>query len=64
MTLEFREVVSENDYGLIISDNGNLRGIWVPEDKSGCELPHAVVKICMDFYGIDPRDDFENRTVH
>lgn len=55
--IEFKEAVDKDDYGLIIASDGALRGIWIPKEKQGQPLPYAIVKICKDFYGVDPSED-------
>lgn len=60
--LEFEDALGERDYGLIISEEGKLKGIWIPEGQDDEEIPDAVVEICKMFFGIDPNED--NETVH
>jgi len=60
--LKFEDALGERDYGLIISEEGKLKGIWIPEGQDDEEIPDAVVEICKMFFGIDPNED--NETVH
>lgn len=60
--LEFEDALGERDYGLIISEKGKLKGIWIPEGQDDEEIPEAVVEICKMFFGIDPNED--NETLH
>lgn len=52
--LEFRQSLEETDYGLIVGYNGELKGIWVPNELEGQDIPDAVVKVCVEKFGIDP----------
>lgn len=56
--MEFHETVEDDDYALIISEEGKLKGLWVPLNRRGKQLPYSVVKICMNFYGVDPSNEF------
>jgi len=60
--LEFGDALDERDYGLIISEYGELKGIWIPEGQDDDEVPSVIVNICKIFFGIDPNED--NETLH
>jgi len=52
--LEFKQSLSETDYGLIVGKYGELKGIWVPCGLEDQEIPHAIVNLCISKFGIDP----------
>lgn len=53
-SLKFERTLHDNDYGLIISETGNLKGIWVPDHLWADPFPHSIVTICLENYGINP----------
>lgn len=57
--LEFKEALTETDYGLIVGKDGNLKGIWIPAGHEDDEIPDAVVSICIQHFGIDPNGNGE-----
>jgi hypothetical protein len=61
----FSETLEEDDYGLIIDKDGNIKGIWVPlhlEDVQ--ELPQSIVNACKLYFDVDPNDDSNYQTIH
>ena len=53
--LEFRQSLSDTDYGLIIGADGNLKGIWVPNSVADdADIPEAIVHLCVSKFGVDP----------
>jgi hypothetical protein len=60
--LEFGEALDERDFGLIISEEGQLKGIWIPEGQDDDPIPEVIVELCKQFFGIDPNND--NQTLH
>lgn len=55
-SLKFERTLEDNDYGLIISQTGSLKGIWVPDHLWDEPFPMSIVKICIENYGINPND--------
>jgi len=52
--LEFKQSLSETDYGLIVSSEGALKGIWIPVGQEDADIPDAIVSLCIARFGIDP----------
>ena len=52
--LEFKEALDDTDYGLIVGNDGGLKGIWIPEGKLEDDIPDAIVSLCIARFGIDP----------
>jgi hypothetical protein len=60
--LEFDSTLDEDDYGLIISKDGMLKGVWIPEMHEEEEIPEVIVELCKNYFGLDPNND--ERTIH
>lgn len=56
-SLKFERTLEDNDYGLIISQGGMLKGIWVPDHLWNEPFPVSIVKICLENYGFNPNDN-------
>ena len=54
ITLEFKTSLEATDYGLIVGNDGMLKGIWVPEDMDDQDIPQNIVDLCIQKFGIDP----------
>jgi hypothetical protein len=63
-SVNFEEALTDNDYGLIISKDGELKGIFIPDTLEEEEVPTSIVKLCMEYFGIDIVADNEKVTVH
>lgn len=60
--VEFEDALDSNDWGLIIGDDGSLKGLFIPEGKEDEEIPDVIVELCIRFFGVDPTT--EEKTVH
>ena len=61
----FSETLEEDDYGLIIDRNGNIKGIWVPSHlEDAQELPQSIVNACKLYFDVDPNDESNYQTIH
>ena len=56
-TLE--EQMDDEDWALIISPSGELKGLFIPEGKDEDLVPDSIVHICAKYFGIDLTDDDE-----
>lgn len=63
ITLEFKKSLEATDYGLIVGCDGMLKGIWVPEDMDGLDIPEGIVDMCIERFGIDPNGCGEQAVV-
>lgn len=61
-SISFDEALDDRDFGLIISEDGRLKGIWIPDGQDDEEIPEVIVKLCTTFFGIDPNND--NQQLH
>ena len=63
ITLEFKQSLSDTDYGLIVGADGMLKGIWVPESMQGLDIPEGIVDMCVQKFGIDPNGQGEQAVI-
>jgi len=50
-TLE--EQLCDEDWALIISKEGNLKGMFIPETCDSKSVPHSIVYITEKYFGVD-----------
>jgi len=63
--LEFSDTLSGDEYGLIVDQFGNIKGIWVPKHLEGQDaLPLTISELCKEYFGIDPNDKSTQHTIH
>lgn len=61
----FTNCLQDDDYGIILSGDGQVKGIWMPEHLENVPVPAAIVEICITNFGIDPnKDQHMSQTVH
>ena len=53
----FEESLEESDWGIIIGKNGELKGMFIPEEEDDAEVPEVIVKLCKEYWGIDPTEE-------
>ena len=52
-TLE--ENLESDDYGLIVSKDGELKGIWIPDSAEDKDIfPQGIAQLCITHFGLDP----------
>ena len=58
-TIQFEESLGKDDYGLIISKEGELKGLWMPESENEALgfIPESIVRILEGVYGMDLGDE-------
>ena len=52
-SIEFEYALEDDDWGLIISSDGSLKGLFIPEGKEEEDVPPYIVKMCQRVFGID-----------
>jgi hypothetical protein len=55
--IEFEDSLEEGDWGLIIDDQGKLKGLFIPDGKDDEQVPDVILEICKTFWGIDPSEE-------
>ena len=61
--IDFESAMTDEDFGLVIGPNGELKGLFVPENdhaKHGF-VPETILAILEDVYGMDLGDE---ATIH
>ena len=62
--IDFKDAMSDDDYGIIISRDGALKGLYVPKIiESDEEVPPSIIAIITDVFGLELDDD-EVKTIH
>jgi len=63
--MEFEESLEDDDWGLIIGNDGNLKGLFIPKGKEDDLVPESIVNICENYFGVDLSTDQDiNTTLH
>jgi hypothetical protein len=63
--VNFDEALEADDYGLIISKDGQLKGVWIPDGASDQdEVPHSIAKLCMHYFDLDPNAQSDQAVMH
>jgi len=55
--------LGENDWAIIIGDDGNLKGLFIPEGKDEELVPESIVTIMADYFGVDFDDEIDEADV-
>lgn len=53
----FENTLDEDDYGFILDQEGNLKGIWVPQGHEDEDVPEPIVQLLKEKWGIDVNDE-------
>ena len=61
-SIEFEEALEDDDWGLIISNDGKLKGLFIPEGKDEDLVPQSILHICEKYFGVDVKE--ESETIH
>ena len=63
--------IGDDDWAIIIGNDGNLKGLFIPEGKDEDAVPESIVAIMEEFYGIDFDEEIDeavlvppNETLH
>lgn len=60
--ITFEEALGKDDFGLIIGKDGELKGMFVPEEENSPEfIPDTLIQILETVYGLDMGDEV---TIH
>lgn len=54
----FEETLEDDDWGLIVDNNGRLKGLFIPDGYEEDDIPDAVIQLCIQQFGIDPEEFF------
>ena len=61
--VSFDDALTKDDYGLIVSKDGELKGIWIPDGAEDAdEIPESIANLCSRYLKIDPNaEEYEDR---
>jgi len=62
--LGLEETLEEDDYALIMSKDGRLKGIWIPSGSEEDEVPNAITDVIKHFWDVDANDETSYGTIH
>jgi len=60
-SVNFQDTLEEDDWGLIIGQDGLLKGMFIPEGCDDEQVPEIIVEICLKYFGVDPTEEV---TIH
>lgn len=60
--VDIEENLDPSDFGFIISSDGSLKSLLIPENLM--EEPPEEVQLILEMFGIDNVHQIENRTLH
>jgi len=49
--------LAEDDWAIIIGQDGSLKGVFIPDGKDDDDVPESVVAIMAEFFGVDFDED-------
>jgi len=62
--MEFEDALEDDDWGLIISSTGELKGLFIPDGKEEEDVPQTIVEMCTRIFGIDVTQNYQENTLH
>ena len=62
--IEFEDALEDDDWGLIISASGELKGLFIPDGKEEEDVPQTIVEMCTRIFGIDVTQNYQENTLH
>ena len=51
--------IGDSDWAIIIGDDGNLKGLFIPQGKDEDLVPESIVTIMAEYFGIDFDEEIE-----
>jgi hypothetical protein len=63
-TFTFETSLDDGDWGLIISAEGDLKGLFIPEGSEEDQVPESIVHICEEYFGVDLSQGDQPKTLH
>jgi hypothetical protein len=56
----FLDVLEDEEYGIIVSADGKIKGVWVPKDYAHQDVPQPIVDFCVEHFGVDINEKSDN----
>lgn len=55
--INFEDALEPTDFGFIVcGKTGELKGLWIPSEMDDEPVPENIVKMCVEHFGIDPKE--------
>ena len=54
--ITFEESLDNDDWGLIIDKDGQLKGLFIPDGSTEDDVPESIIQLCCSQFGIDPEE--------
>ena len=62
------EYLGEDDWAIIIGDDGNLKGLFMPDGSDEDEVPESIIYIMENYFGMDFSEEMSEgeslKTIH
>ena len=63
--IAFDDALAPTDFGFIVcGKTGTLKGLWIPEGMEQEQVPESIVKLCKEFFGVDPNEGEDAPVLH
>jgi len=56
-SLPLTEALEDDDWAIIISNEGDLKGVFIPEGADEQLVPESIIAIMADYFGVDFDED-------
>jgi hypothetical protein len=57
----FIDVLDDNDYGIIVGTDGEIKGVWIPREHEAIEIPQPVIDFCVNHFGVNLNESLGNK---
>jgi hypothetical protein len=55
----FIDTLDDDDYGIVVGSDGEIKGVWVPVEYAHQEVPQPIIDFCIKHFGVDISDEDE-----
>lgn len=56
----FVDILDDDDYGIIIGSDGEIKGVWIPKEYEHQDIPQPIVDFCIKHFGVDINEENDN----
>jgi len=61
--LTLKAQLGQNDWAIIIGQDGNLKGLFIPEGTDEDLVPESIVTIMANYFGVDFNEEIDEAEV-
>jgi hypothetical protein len=61
--LTLKAQLGQDDWAIIIGQDGNLKGLFIPEGKDEDLVPESIVTIMANYFGVDFNEEIDEAEV-